>query len=203
MNDDLLIASGGVLKALPSGRISGMGVVFSGPSDPDLQGDFFSRNTDFDLADKRTLRVLWEHNLDPGLKGELGRAAFQVTEGGIMISSQLDLNQRAHQKVYGLIEQGQLGLSSGSSRHLVERVPVGKSHWIRSWPIAEISLTRQPVEPRTSIMPLKSLGAMKSLIDEFDDDLEFDPTAPAAVQQIFWTMKARELMLHFDERRFK
>jgi hypothetical protein len=195
MNDDLLIVGGGFLKALPSGRVSGLGVVFSGPGDPDQQNDFFSINTDFDLRDRRTISLRWEHNLDPSVKGELARATFQMTERGIVIDSQLDLKQRAHRKIYGMVEQGELGLSSGSAGHLVERVPVGKSRWVRSWPISEISLTRDPVERRTYIQALKSLGAVKSLIVD-DDDIE---SQPLEVQQEYWRLKALAARIDHQE----
>jgi HK97 family phage major capsid protein len=60
----------------------------------------------------------------------------------------------------GLMElaaAGKLGWSSGAAGHLVEREQVGKSWHIKSWPIAEASLTPTPAEPRNAAIPVKSL----------------------------------------------
>ena len=155
MSDDMLIASGAEVKALGDNRIGGYLVRFSSASDPDLTGDYFTPETDFDLEGRKSVPVLYHHGLDGTLKKRrLGRAELRIDDAGVWMEAQLSARDEYEQAVYALIEQGRLGLSSGSATHLVEKNSDGK---ISAWPIVEASITPTPAEPRTRVFPLKSL----------------------------------------------
>lgn len=156
---------GGEVKALGDGRIGGYLVLFT-PGSPDLQGDFFTKSTDFfiDSGDQRP--ILYRHGAHPVIKSrQLGKAQVTIDDVGVFIEGELALRDKYEKAIYTLAEKGKLGWSSGSMGHLVTRKPNGKSFEITSWPIGEASLTPNPVEGRTAAIPLKSL---------VEEDLDFD-----------------------------
>jgi hypothetical protein len=164
MNDSLTYY-GGEVKALGGGKIGGYLVLFT-PDSPDLQGDFFTKSTDFfiDSGDQRP--ILYRHGRHPVIKSrQLGKAQLTIDDVGVFIEGELKLRDKYEKAIYQLAEKGKLGWSSGSMGHLVTRNPIGKSFEILSWPIGEASLTPNPVEGRTSAIPLKSL---------VEEDLDFD-----------------------------
>lgn len=162
---DSLTYDGGEVKALGDGKIGGYLVLFT-PGSPDLQGDTFTKETDFFINDGDQRPILYRHGMHPTIKArQLGSAKMTVDDVGVFIEGELKLRDRYEKAIYKLAEMGKLGWSSGSMGHLVTRKPSGKSFEILAWPIGEASLTPNPVEGRTSAIPLKSLT---------EEDIDFD-----------------------------
>ena len=154
---DTLVWFGGAVKALDdSGKIGGYLVRFSTADDPDLAGDFFTKNTDFGPI--KTSPILYHHGMDQQIKGtRLGIGELEVKDAGVWLQGQLDLRNEYEEAIFEMAKQGKLGWSSGTASHLVEREAVGKSWHIKSWPLGlDASLTPTPCEPRTKAIPLKS-----------------------------------------------
>jgi phage head maturation protease len=130
-----------------TGRIGGYLVVWGGPQTLDLQGEYFTPQTDFALDWYAVRPVLYQHGLDGTMKGALvGQIdTLRADDVGIWAEAQLDLRHRYVEVVLRLVEQGVLAWSSGSLPHLVERERDGK---IIRWPLIEGSLTPTPAEPR-------------------------------------------------------
>jgi HK97 family phage major capsid protein len=154
-----LVTVGPAVKALGDGRIGGYLVMFGTPDTPDLTGDYFAPDTDFDLDDgmgKST--VLYHHGQDPTLKRrKLGRAALRTDNVGVWIEAQLRMRDEYERAIYGLAEEGKMGWSSGTAPHLVEREAQGGVSKITRWPLGlDASITPIPAEPRIRTMPLKS-----------------------------------------------
>ncbi len=130
-----------------AGRVGGYLVVWGDAETLDLQGEYFSPQTDFALDWYESRPVLYHHGLDGTLKaalvGEID--VLRADDTGIWAEAQLDLRQRYVQAVHRLIEKGVLAWSSGSLPHLVER---GADGHIKRWPLVEGSLTPTPAEPR-------------------------------------------------------
>jgi phage head maturation protease len=176
LDDHTLIYFGDTVKALPGGRVGGYLVKFSTADDPDLAGDFFTPDTDFDLYEGKRLPVLYDHGLDETLKRrKLGRASAKADDVGVWVEAQLELRDEYEKSVYELARQGKLGWSSGSASHLTERKSVGGAKQIVEWPIVEASLTPRPCEPRAECMPLKSYV-------ESNHPTEPDPAPPDGVK---------------------
>lgn len=155
---DELIYFGTEVKALGDGRVGGYLVRFTNPKEPDLTGDFFSKSSDLGVDDGNRLPVYYQHGYDGVLKNrKIGKATAKFDDAGLWLEAQLEMRDEYERMVYDLAERGKLGWSSGAAGHLVEREQVGKAWHIKSWPIAEASLTPTPAEPRNSVMPLKSL----------------------------------------------
>lgn len=123
-------------------RVGGYGVVFGGK---DLEGETFTPETDFAIGYVPQPRVYYDHALRD-LKHFLGSvASIKADETGLWIEAELDRSRAYVDMVLELVQKGALGWSSGSIGHLVDR----DGGLIKSWPIAEFSLTPTPAEPRT------------------------------------------------------
>ena len=153
----LLVTTGPALKALGDGKIGGHLVIFGGE---DLTGDFFDAATDFDLEDGQgKATVLYHHGMDATLKRrKLGRADLRVDDVGVWMEAQLALRDDYERALYGMIEAGKMGLSSGTAPHLVEREQQANgASKITRWPLGlDASITPIPAEPRTSVVALKT-----------------------------------------------
>jgi len=156
MNDnELLIAYGGEVKALGDGRIGGYLVRFSGPTDPDLYGDFFTKSTDFGI--QATLPVYYQHGYDDTLKNrQIGVGEISSTDAGLWFEAQLEKRDEYEKMVNELVEMGKLGYSSGAVGHLVSRKDADNgSKEIETWILGEASLVLNPAEPRNHVMSIK------------------------------------------------
>ena len=171
------------LKALGDNRVGGYLVLFTDMNSPDLAGDYFDADTDFyGLEDGDRPITLWHHNLDPEVQGPIGKGSVKLDDQGIWYEAQLSARKEYEDKVryiLKLVEDDKVGLSSGTPPHLVKRSRKSKDvYHIDAWQIAEASLTCTPCEPRTSVMPLKTWGAvpqrssLKDHTQQIIDDLD-------------------------------
>ena len=145
----------------PAGRIGGYMLVWGEADRRDLQGEFFTPQTDVGLDWYEQRPVLYHHGLDGALKAAVIGVidTLRPDETGLWAEAQLDLHKRYVRAVRRLVDLGVLSWSSGSLPHLVD---VGEDGRIKCWPIVEGSLTPTPAEPRqTDVQTLKS--AYKSL----------------------------------------
>ena len=155
--EDGMVTFGASVKALGNGKVGGYLVRFSTDTDPDLTGDFFSRETDF--GDHKSADVYYNHGLDETLKTrKIGKADLRADDVGIWAEAQLALRDEYEKQIYEMAKAGKLGWSSGTASHLMERKSVGKAHLITRWPLGlDASLTPTPAEPRNSAVTIKSL----------------------------------------------
>lgn len=174
---DSVIQFGGEVKSLGGGKVGGYLVYFSSADDPDVtpNRDFYTKDTDFGLDHSTKSVVLYDHTLDPTIKGKrLGRGEMKMDDVGVWIEAQLELKDDYDRAIYALAQKGKLGWSSGTATHLVEREAVKSSsgqasHHVTCWPLGlDASLTPTPAEPRATAMALKSYAAdhvsLKSLL---------------------------------------
>lgn len=158
MENDNLVYYAGEVKAIGDGKVAGYLVRFGTPKDLDLEGDFFSKETELGVDQDSSLPVYFQHGFDSQLKNRrIGRGLARYDDAGLWFEAQLELRDEYERMVYELAEQGKLGWSSGAAGHLVEREQIGKAYHIKSWPIGEASLTPTPAEPRNVALPVKSI----------------------------------------------
>ena len=158
MEENNLIYYGDAVKVLGDGKVGGYLVRYSTDQDPDLVGDFFTKDTDLGIETGSRVPVYYQHGYDPVLKTRrLTRATAEFQDIGVWLEAQLEMRDEYERGLMELAEAGKLGWSSGAAGHLVERDQVGKSWHIKSWPIAEASLTPTPAEPRNTAVSVKSL----------------------------------------------
>lgn len=176
--DEHVIAFGDEIKALDNGRIGGYLVRFSSADDPDLVGDYFTRDTNF--GPHKTSIVYYQHGFDGTLKSRVldDNATLTVRDAGVWIEAQLSMRDDYERMLYEAAAAGKMGWSSGTASHLVEREPVGKAYHIKSWPLGlDASITPTPAEPRASVIPLKAY--IKGLTDETDAEVKAEPQGEA------------------------
>lgn len=157
---DTTIAVGGTgaVKALGNGKVGGYLVLFSTKDDPDLSGEFFTPDTDFDVEDGATTAVYYHHGMDPVIKTrKIGTGTIKKDDIGVWLEAQLAMRDNYEKSIYKLAQQEKLGWSSGTAAHLAEYRVSGKATEITRWPLGlDASLTPTPAEPRTRVLPLKS-----------------------------------------------
>ena len=168
---DTLIAFGGEVKALGKGRVGGYAVLFGDPGRTDLseKKDFFTPDTDYGLDLTTKGRVIFDHGLDPELKrATIAVADMKMDKVGVWVEGVVEarkdyareVRQRIEEGIPHLVEAKQLGWSTGTAAHLVERARHSNgAHEIKSWPLGlDLSLTPTPAEPRTLAVAIKSLA---------------------------------------------
>ena len=154
----LLTLPGRTIKALGDGRIGGYLVTFGTPDTPDLEGDHFTKETDF--GPLKTSLVMYQHGLDAQLGHRVfdAEAKLKKDDVGIWIEAQLALRDAYEQFIYDQIEAKRMGWSSGTASHLVEAVPSGKGRWFKRWYLGlDASITPAPAEYRNIAQAMKSL----------------------------------------------
>ena len=145
------------MKALGGGKVGGYLVRFSTDADPDLEGEFFTKDTDF--GDAATAPVYYQHGLDEVLeKAQDWQAPLTRLTNlayGLRRSSTCATSMKKF--IYDMAEKGKMGWSSGTAGHLIDREQRGKAVWLKSWPLGlDDTLTPIPAEPRNTAVPLKS-----------------------------------------------
>jgi HK97 family phage major capsid protein len=185
--DEVLVSFGGEIKVLGDGKVGGYLVRFSTPNDPDLEQDFFTKDTDF--GDHTATPIFYHHGMDENLgKRVLAKGTMKKDEFGIWVEAQLQLRDEYEKWIYERIQAGKQGWSSGTAGHLVEREQVGKSWHIKSWLLGlDASITPTPAEPRNSAVTLKSLYVTGEETDE--TPVKSDGQSPEAENKSYQSIK--------------
>jgi len=141
------------LKAKENGIVEGYLVRFGNPNDTDLEKDYFTKSTDFgfefDNGESHKLGLYYNHGMDKVLgTKKIGYGEVMMDDKGLWYSAQLNMADEYSKMIYDLAKKGQLGFSSGSASHMVEREMMGKAYEIKRWALAEASLTPTPAEYR-------------------------------------------------------
>jgi len=146
---------GGEVKALGNGKLGGYLVRFTTEAQPDLQGDYFTKDTE--LGTFTDLPVLYHHGADKTIgKRVIGRGTIKQDAIGLWVEAQLAMRDEYEKEIYALAEKGALGWSSGAVSHLVEReYKSEKIAWVKTWWIAEASLTPTPAEAQNEAFTIK------------------------------------------------
>lgn len=151
------------LKMLGKDRVGGYLVVWGNPTHKDLQGEYFSPESDLGLDWYSQRPMLYHHGLDATMKSSVVGVidSVKADQTGVWAEGQLNMRNQYVAAVLKLIQKGILGWSSGSLPHLVE---VASDGHIKRWPIVEGSLTPTPAEPRrTDVHTIKSAYAAMGL----------------------------------------
>ena len=156
MNSDLDRITGDAVKALGGGKIGGYLVRYSTEQTPDLVGDFFTPESE--LGYHENLPVLYHHGQDRVIgKRIIGKARLRRDAVGLWVEAQLAMRDQYEKEIYALAQKGALGWSSGAVSHMVEREQkTTGTAWVKTWWVAEASLTPTPAEPQNNALSIKS-----------------------------------------------
>lgn len=150
------------VKALGKGRIGGYAVLWGSPQQRDLTSEFFTSETAELTAIFEAMRavpLLYQHAMDDKMVTTVvGPVDVMKLDGtGLWYEAQMTLAGEYRSMLEQLIEEGALGTSSGTLPG-ARRVN-GKTGEIVRWPIAEVSLTPTPAEPRMMLRPVAEVKA--------------------------------------------
>ncbi len=152
------------VKALnPTGdRIGGYLIRFGNVQQRDLDGEFFTPQTEYGLNWPIPVRpMFYHHGKDPNVKGVLIGVidTLRADDTGIWAEAQIDQYNRYHKAIAELVKRGVLAWSSGTLPNLAKKARNGQ---IIAWPIIEGSLTPTPTEPRgTGVAHLADPGEVE------------------------------------------
>lgn len=166
------------VKALTAdtATVAGYGVIFGGA---DLEGDTFTRSTDYMLGLVPVKPVCYDHTMSAKVSHVIGTVkSVTADETGLWVEAELKRSEDYVDAVLELINRGVIGWSSGSVPHLVRR----EAKSITQWPVIEWSLTPTPAEPRTlGVERIKSIDTEQNETTEAAVPQVEESTAPAVV----------------------
>ena len=164
------------IKSDRLGHVKGYLVRFGDAKATDLEGDYFTKFTDYGFPleeGKRVpLNVYYHHGMDSQVgKKSIGSGYIKMDSEGLWYEAQLDMADEYGKMIAKLCKQGKMGFSSGAAAHMVERKSMGGASEIVRWPIAEASITPTPAEFRNTIKSLEEYYGM----GEMDEEEEMAP----------------------------
>ena len=153
------------IKSDRLGHVKGYLVRFGDSKATDLEGDYFTKATDYGFPleeGKRVpLNVYYHHGMDSQVgKKSIGSGFIKMDAEGLWYEAQLDMADEYGKMIAKLCKQGKMGFSSGAAAHMVERKSMGGASEIIRWPIAEASITPTPAEYRNSVKSLEEYYGM-------------------------------------------
>ena len=177
------------VKSDKLGVVKGYLVRFTGADSPDLEGDYFTKNTDYGFPiDKEVpINLYYNHGLDPEVgKRCIGSGTVKMMEDGLWYQAQINLADSYGKMIAKLAKQGMLGYSSGAASHMVERKMVGGANEITRWCIGEASITPTPAESRNTVKSIKDY--MNDYMDDEEEEEEMEeedvPMLPLGVDPV-------------------
>jgi phage head maturation protease len=170
---DVLTSTVDGIKSDRLGYVKGYLVRFGDTKTADLEGDYFTKSTDYGFPmteGKRVpLNVYYHHGMDAQVgKKSIGTGYIKMDDTGLWYEAQLDLADEYGSMIAKLCKQGKMGFSSGAAAHLVERKSMGSAAEITRWPIAEASITPTPAEYRNSVKSLEEYYGM-GMMDDMEE----------------------------------
>jgi phage head maturation protease len=171
---DLLTSTVDGIKSDRLGYVKGYLVRFGDTKTADLEGDYFTKSTDYGFPmteGKRVpLNVYYHHGMDSQVgKKSIGTGYIKMDDVGLWYEAQLDMADEYGSMIAKLCKQGKMGFSSGAAGHLVERKSMGGAAEITRWPIAEASITPTPAEYRNSVKTLKEYYGMEPMMEDMEE----------------------------------
>ena len=168
---DVLTSTVDGIKSDRLGYVKGYLVRFGDTKTADLEGDYFTKSTDYGFPmteGKRVpLNVYYHHGMDASVgKKSIGSGFIKMDSEGLWYEAQLDMADEYGKMIAKLCKQGKMGFSSGAAAHMVERKSMGGASEIIRWPIAEASITPTPAEFRNSVKSLEEYYGMGEMEDE-------------------------------------
>jgi len=114
--DDLLVTFGDDLeiKRLEDGglEVKGYAVRFTGPDDTDLEGDYFTGETDFGPA--KEVGLYYHHGMDEKLgRQRIGTAALEKKDAGLWMQAQMKLREDYEKAIEDMVRRKKMGIFVG------------------------------------------------------------------------------------------
>lgn len=186
----LLVIDGGTVKSEENGVVTGLGIVFGSPAEPDQSSerDFFT--PDSFIMKKNTFEVPLYHNHGFPIKEQIGEARLTKTQEGWRADAQIDLSTELGRSVYESVKTSPYGFSTGALSHLVVReAKENDTNFLRNWVVGELSLTPRPAERKAVVQAVKSIDGEVIYEDGFEKtvkDVTGATNLPLAGRDVSW-----------------
>ena len=172
MDEEKAVASfGGQVKAVKMDdgnvKLGGYLIRFTDAGSPDLEGDYFTKDTDFGDAVKS--HGYFNHRL-PVYFGEksfeykerLPDAEMTKDDVGVYAEIIIGARNEYERMLADLGYKGVLGWSSGTAPHLIDTKRVKNANEITRWILGlDASLTPRPAEPKNTVVSIKTFSALQ------------------------------------------
>lgn len=128
--------------------VGGIMCINGDPARKDLQGEYFTPETDTMHQVYKSVPALFHHGLDPtiGLEVIGHRVKAEKVDEGLWVEDWLDRSSTYWEMVEPLLNANVLHYSPGSAPHLVRKAKDGR---LLSYPVIEDTLTVTPAQHRT------------------------------------------------------
>ena len=186
-----IFTTGSAVKALGNGKIGGYLVRHTSEAAADLQGDYFTSESE--LGFYKEVPVLYHHGMDKSVgRRVIGLANLVRDDIGLWVEAQLAMRDEYEKEIYMLAEKGKLGWSSGAVAHMVEREQKNTgTAWVKTWWVAEASLTPTPAEPKNIADAIKTsdvtIKQSESNDDELPQETEIEVSEPVSVDNTIFS----------------
>lgn len=163
---------GDAVKSDRLGHVKGYLVRFGNPEATDLEGDYFTPETDFGFPAAKGVRVplnlYYHHGMDSKVgRKSIGSGYVKMDDIGLWYEAQIDMADEYGRAIAKLAKEGKMGYSSGAAGHLVDRKAAsGDAMEIVRWPIAEASITPTPAEWRNTVKSIFEMANMEGEMEE-------------------------------------
>ena len=136
--------------------VGGIECLFASASTKDLQGEYFTPETQTWHETYKSAPTLFHHGLDDDIDlAQIGkRVRAEVRDDGLWVESWLDKSNEYWKLVRPLLEAKALYYSPGSAPHLVRKEEDGR---LLSYPVVEDTLTVTPAQHR--LRPIERIKA--------------------------------------------
>lgn len=144
-------------EVLHTGKYRVLALPFGGPiKGKDLDGEYFSGNTDPKPEWFRERPVLFHHGLDKTISDSMIGRQGPITKGGEgwWADIWIDKQNKYFAQIDSLIQSGRMYGSSGSMPHLVKKASTGE---LLIWPHIEQTLSPLPRNPYSVVRATKAL----------------------------------------------
>lgn len=157
------VYKGGEVKSVEGeeGVVKGWGIVFGSPEQTDRTNfkDYFTADTFVRRNNSFEVDLFLNHGMK--VKDSIGSAMMEkASEGWFVKEAKFDLSLPVAKETYEDIKSNlsEWGFSTGALSHLVERETAkNNTHWIKRWPVGELTVTKIPAEQRAVVTEIKSL----------------------------------------------
>jgi len=177
--------------------IGGYLLLWGNPAMKDLQGDYFTPETELMLDHYKSAPLLFHHGLDDsiGLSVIGKRLDAKSDDVGVFVQSWIDKSNRYWAMVEPLLKAERLFYSPGSASHLVKRAPDGK---LLSFPVVEDTLTPVPAQYR--LRPVEQIkAAYKAAHLELPDLADTADAGASGVKAAKARVALEELLIQLAE----
>jgi len=177
--------------------VGGYLLLWGNPAAKDLQGDYFTPDTELMLDHYKSAPALFHHGLDDnvGLTVIGKRLEAKTDDVGVFVQNWIDKSNRYWKMVEPLLKAERLFYSPGSAPHLVKRAPDGK---LLSFPVVEDTLTPTPAQYR--LRPVEQIkAAYKAACLELPDLAEAADAGASGVEAVKARALLEELLIQLAE----